>query len=135
MILFMGTYNTNVNNAEGELIVEHVPGHSYTEFTQLAVTGAFPGLNNFGAAFVAFALFFFAFTTLMAYYYIAETNVAYLFSGRTEGAVTWILKFVMLAIRILRFSKNIRFGLALRGYRSWFNGMDKCYRDYHISET
>ncbi|MBB5148135.1 MULTISPECIES: alanine/glycine:cation symporter family protein [Ureibacillus] len=97
MILFMGTYNTNVNNAEGELIVEHVPGHNYTEFTQLAVTGAFPGLDNFGAAFVAFALFFFAFTTLMAYYYIAETNVAYLFSGRTEGTVTWILKIVMLA--------------------------------------
>src|SRR5690606_34918895 len=45
----------------------------------------------------AIALFFFAFTTLMAYYYIAETNVAYLFSGRTEGVVTWILKFVLLA--------------------------------------
>ncbi|MEK4254963.1 alanine/glycine:cation symporter family protein [Ureibacillus sp. FSL K6-2830] len=97
MILFMGTYNTNVNSPDGELIVEHVPGHSYTEFTQLAVTGAFPGLDNFGAAFVAFALFFFAFTTLMAYYYIAETNVAYLFSGRTEGTITWILKIVMLA--------------------------------------
>lgn len=97
MILFMGTYNTNVNNADGELIVEHVPGHNYTEFTQLAVTNAFPGLNNFGSAFVAIALFFFAFTTLMAYYYIAETNVAYLFSGKTEGIVTWILKFALLA--------------------------------------
>ena len=28
--------------------------------------------------FVAFALFFFAFTTVLAYYYIAETNLAYL---------------------------------------------------------
>ena len=33
---------------------------------------------NVGALFVAFALFFFAFTTILAYYYIAETNVAYL---------------------------------------------------------
>lgn len=44
-------------------------------FTQLAVDSAFPGI---GTPFVAVALFFFAFTTLLAYYYIAETNVAYL---------------------------------------------------------
>jgi len=31
-----------------------------------------------GKVFVAIALFFFAFTTLLAYYYIAETNVAYI---------------------------------------------------------
>lgn len=44
-------------------------------FTQLAVDSALPGI---GTPFVAIALFFFAFTTLLAYYYIAETNVAYL---------------------------------------------------------
>ena len=44
-------------------------------FTQLAVDSALPGI---GTPFVAVALFFFAFTTLLAYYYIAETNVAYL---------------------------------------------------------
>ena len=44
-------------------------------FTQLAVDSAFPGI---GTPFVAVALFFFAFTTLLAYYYIAETNVAYI---------------------------------------------------------
>ena len=35
-------------------------------------------LSGFGKIFVAIALFFFAFTTLLAYYYIAETNVAYI---------------------------------------------------------
>ena len=35
-------------------------------------------LPGVGKPFVAIALFFFAFTTLLAYYYIAETNVAYL---------------------------------------------------------
>ncbi len=44
-------------------------------FTQLALESA---LGGFGKIFVAVALFFFAFTTLLAYYYIAETNVAYI---------------------------------------------------------
>ncbi len=44
-------------------------------FTQLALESV---LGGFGKIFVAIALFFFAFTTLLAYYYIAETNVAYI---------------------------------------------------------
>ncbi|MBT8092833.1 MAG: alanine:cation symporter family protein [Gammaproteobacteria bacterium] len=44
-------------------------------FTQLALESV---LGGFGKTFVAVALFFFAFTTLLAYYYIAETNVAYI---------------------------------------------------------
>ncbi|HEX2099310.1 MAG TPA: alanine:cation symporter family protein, partial [Candidatus Synoicihabitans sp.] len=35
-----------------------------------------------GAGFVAIALFFFAFTTMLAYYYYAETSVAYLWKAR-----------------------------------------------------
>lgn len=96
MILFMGTYNTNVGDANGELIVENVAGATYSEFTQLAVNKAFPALNDFGSMFVAIALFFFAFTTIMAYYYIAETNVAYLFTQKREQIFTWILKFVLI---------------------------------------
>ncbi|WPK10523.1 alanine/glycine:cation symporter family protein [Lysinibacillus louembei] len=96
MILFMGTYNVNEGSSEGELIVEHAPGITYSEFTQAAVNSAFPSLNNFGAGFVAIALFFFAFTTLMAYYYIAETNVSYMFSGKAEQIGIWIAKFVLL---------------------------------------
>jgi AGCS family alanine or glycine:cation symporter len=44
-------------------------------FTQYALESV---LGGFGKTFVAIALFFFAFTTLLAYYYIAETNVAYI---------------------------------------------------------
>ncbi len=44
-------------------------------FTQLALQSV---IGGFGKTFVAIALFFFAFTTLLAYYYIAETNVAYI---------------------------------------------------------
>jgi len=43
-------------------------------FTQLALESV---MGGFGKTFVAIALFFFAFTTILAYYYIAETNVAW----------------------------------------------------------
>ncbi|MEO4051845.1 alanine/glycine:cation symporter family protein [Solibacillus sp. CAU 1738] len=62
-------------------------------YTQYAVESSLPG---FGSPFVAIALFFFAFTTIMAYYYIAETNVAYLLSGKNEKIAIWIAKIVIL---------------------------------------
>jgi AGCS family alanine or glycine:cation symporter len=62
-------------------------------FTQLALESV---LGDFGRIFVAIALFFFAFTTLLAYYYIAETNVAYIRrSIRFPGELA-IIKFVLL---------------------------------------
>jgi AGCS family alanine or glycine:cation symporter len=63
-------------------------------FTQYALQSVLGGV---GKTFVAIALFFFAFTTLLAYYYIAETNVAYI--RRTlkfPGALT-ILKIGLMA--------------------------------------
>ena len=63
-------------------------------FTQLAVESALPGI---GKPFVAIALFFFAFTTLLAYYYIAETNVAYLRRFFKIPAELLILKLALMA--------------------------------------
>jgi len=52
-----------------------------------------PGIGN---PFIALALFFFSFTTLLAYYYIAESNVAYIRrSFKLPGAMT-ILKIVLI---------------------------------------
>jgi AGCS family alanine or glycine:cation symporter len=62
-------------------------------FTQLAVDSAMPGI---GTPFVAVALFFFAFTTLLAYYYIAETNVAYLRRYFRVPAELVILKILLI---------------------------------------
>ena len=76
MILITNSYNVVATN--GDLIVANLPASvdpNTPTFTQLAVESALPGV---GKPFVAIALFFFAFTTLLAYYYIAETNVAYL---------------------------------------------------------
>ena len=44
-------------------------------FTQYALNSVLPGI---GKTLRPAALFFFPFTTLLAYYYIAETNVAYI---------------------------------------------------------
>lgn len=79
MILFTGAYNVVRRDASGKdvgYIVENLPGVEYgTQFTQYAIESQFSG---YGQSFVALAIFFFAFTTLMAYYYMAETNVAFL---------------------------------------------------------
>ena len=63
-------------------------------FTQLALESVVGGS---GKIFVAVALFFFAFTTLLAYYYIAETNVAYIRrSFKFPGEMT-IIKLALMA--------------------------------------
>ena len=73
----------------GEYIVENLPGTNYTGFTQAAVSSVFP---SFGDGFVAIALFFFAFTTIMAYYYYAETNITYIFRHKNTKLYIWILR-------------------------------------------
>ncbi|WP_175934312.1 sodium:alanine symporter family protein [Corynebacterium sp. Marseille-P4321] len=58
------------------------------------------GLNTFGAgfgaSFVALAIMFFAFTTVLAYYYMAEVNFAYLNrwvkNPGARTAIIWILR-------------------------------------------
>ena len=92
MILFTGKYN--VNNPEGGFLVENLPGAVVgPQFTQDAISTHFPTL---GAGFVAIALFFFAFTTIMAYYYIAETNLSYLEKKETTKWKVWALRVLIL---------------------------------------
>jgi AGCS family alanine or glycine:cation symporter len=76
MILITNQYYvTGVDAAvSGGLLSTDVQANS-PAFTQYALQTV---MGGFGTIFVAVALFFFAFTTLLAYYYIAETNVAYI---------------------------------------------------------
>lgn len=90
MILITGQYN--VTGGAG-LLVENVPGVEIgPAYTQMAVESSF----GYGAEFVAISLFFFAFTTLMAYYYIAETNVAYLEKSERQRWMVTLLRFMLL---------------------------------------
>lgn len=97
MILMTGMYNIQGTLEAGQFIVQNVPADtviSGPSFTQMAVSSIF---GNFGNVFVAVAVFFFSFTTIMAYYYIAEVNVAYLTrSFKTSGAL-FVIKVVLLA--------------------------------------
>lgn len=78
MILITGMYNVQGTLEAGQFIVQNVGATveiGSPAFTQMAVSTVFGG---FGQIFVALAVFFFAFTTIIAYYYIAETNITYL---------------------------------------------------------
>ncbi len=84
MILLTDSYNL-VNKA-GDVVYSGVNasgleiGPAYTQAAVSTVLG-----DIVGPAFVAIALFFFAFTTCMAYYYIAECNAVYLTSKKNKG--------------------------------------------------
>lgn len=100
IILLSGTFNTTNGETDangmpsllynGDVYVQSIDGtkdYSGTAmYVQAGIDKAFagadyvfdPSYSGFGSYFVAIALFFFAFTTILAYSYIGETNVAYL---------------------------------------------------------
>ena len=74
MILMSGLYN--VQDTEGTLLYEGLSGYEAgPAYVQSAFDTVLPG---FGSGILAISLLFFAFTTVIAYYYIAETNVMYI---------------------------------------------------------
>jgi AGCS family alanine or glycine:cation symporter len=87
IILITGMYRVFDSAAATQMVMD---GGSLPEgmneygpiYTQLGVDNVIPG---FGSAFVALALFFFAFTTIMSYYFQAETNVYFLFRGKKSS--------------------------------------------------
>lgn len=139
MILFTNQYN--VLNPEGGYIVENVPGALIgPEYTQLAISNHFPTI---GSGFVAISLLFFAFTTLMAYYYIAETNLSYL--NKKEGGkyLLWGLRFLILGATFYGSVKTAEMAWAFGdigvGLMAWINLIAiillrkpalKCFKDY-----
>ena len=105
MILACKTYN--VFDADGSLLYTSTvaqlgePDVSYTTAAINTLLGA-----KIGGLVVSIALFFFAFTTIMAYYYYAETNLVYLFGkGRKEHVLIWVLR-VLLILAVFYGSVN-----------------------------
>ena len=100
MILITQQYNVVGELPAGQFIVQNVAANTEigsAAFTQMALLSVF---GNFGQWFVGLALFFFAFTTILAYYYITETNVAYLnriFNNKLPGLVFKLLLMFMVA--------------------------------------
>ncbi|WCN12553.1 amino acid carrier protein [Marinomonas mediterranea] len=96
MILITQQYNVQGTLPEGQFLIQNVDPSviiSSPAFTQMALESVFGGI---GPVFVGFALFFFAFTTILAYYYIAETNVAYLRQALKLNIPLTIVKLVIM---------------------------------------
>ncbi len=96
MILITGAYNVH-GATEGVFLIQNLPqdiAANSPAFTQMAIESAMPGI---GKPFVAFALLFFSFTTVLAYYYIAETNVAYIRKTFKVPGMIFALKILILA--------------------------------------
>ncbi|GAA6204311.1 MULTISPECIES: alanine/glycine:cation symporter family protein [Thalassotalea] len=77
MILITQSYNVMPEGATAfveQNLAENVVING-PAFTQIAVDSVLTGV---GKPFIALALFFFAFTTVLAYYFIAENNVSYI---------------------------------------------------------
>ncbi|KLT73494.1 sodium:alanine symporter [Neisseria arctica] len=124
MLLVTGMYNVVKPDGSG-FVYQGVPSSSIQAgagYTQTAMESIMPG---FGSVFVALALFFFAFTTIMAYYYIAETNIKYLSSKiKMDWAIT-LLKIGIIVVVVYGSVKTAELAWGLGdlgvGLMAWLN--------------
>ena len=143
MLLITGLYN--VEGPSGEFLHHGVAGVAAGPgYVQTAMEQMMPG---FGSIFVAVALFFFAFTTIVAYYYIAETNIAYINRKVNRPWLTVVLKFALIAATVYGTIKTADLAWGLGdigvGLMAWLNIiaiilMHKtafvCLRDYEAQQ-
>jgi alanine or glycine:cation symporter, AGCS family len=95
MILITGAYN--VHGVGDSFIVQNIAADvaaNSPAYTQMAVERVFTGV---GKPFIAVALFFFAFTTILAYYFIAENNVYYIRRTLKIPALNFLLKVLLMS--------------------------------------
>ncbi|MER3010660.1 alanine/glycine:cation symporter family protein [Serratia marcescens] len=121
MLLITGLYN--VQGPEGAALYTGIAGVAAGPgYVQTAMESMMPG---FGSYFVAIALFFFAFTTIVAYYYIAETNVAYLNRKIHRPWLTFVLKIGLMASAVYGTVKTADLAWGLGdigvGLMAWLN--------------
>ncbi|OCH02650.1 sodium:alanine symporter [Aliivibrio fischeri] len=124
MILITGAYNVH-GSGEGVFLVQNVSetiGANGPMFTQMAIESTLPGI---GKIFIAFALFFFAFTTILAYYYIAETNIAYIRRTLKIDGMMFVLKVVIMSAVFYGTIKTANLAWAMGdvgvGVMAWLN--------------
>ena len=121
MLLITGQYN--VQAPDGSALFTGIAGVAAGPgYVQTAMENIMPG---FGSYFVAIALFFFAFTTIVAYYYIAETNIAYINRTVKRPWLTLLLKFAIIAATVYGTVKTADLAWGLGdlgvGLMAWLN--------------
>ena len=93
-VMILATKTYNVFGPDGELLIA-AQGAAVGEPSVLYTSSALGTLlgAKWGGIIISISLFFFAFTTIMAYYYYAETNLVYLFGkGKKEQVLIWVLR-------------------------------------------
>lgn len=144
MLLITGQYNVQAPDSSamytGVQGVAAGPG-----YVQTALENIMPG---FGAIFVAVALLFFAFTTVVAYYYIAETNIAYINRTVHRPWLSFLLKLTIMGSTVFGSVRTAEAAWALGdigvGLMAWLNIIAivllhgiafKCLRDYEAQKA
>ncbi|MCI6737991.1 MAG: alanine:cation symporter family protein [Intestinibacter sp.] len=147
MILMTNCYTT-FNEKTGEVIYN--AGQAFTPDQigpQYTIAGINTLIHGFGGAFVTIALFFFVFTTLMAYYYIAEVNLTYIIKkitgGKSSKAAIYVLIVVFLVMVAFGAVKSATLAWTMGdigvGMMAWLNiiaililsnTVMKCFNDY-----
>ena len=126
IILITGTYRV-YDSSQQIVFTGHGMPESITAYgpvnTQLAVDTTLSGL---GSGFVAVALFFFAFTTIMSYYFQAETNVYFLFrKKKTSFYMIRLLRVAMLLVTFFAAINTMTFAWNMAdigvGMMAWLN--------------
>jgi AGCS family alanine or glycine:cation symporter len=93
MILLTGLYN--VQGVDGGMLYMGLAGvEAGPAYVQASFDTVLPG---YGSGILAISLLFFAFTTILAYYYIAETNVMYINPKLQRAWLGFALKVLVLA--------------------------------------
>ncbi len=126
MILATNAFNVADPANVGGFLAQNLPGIEKSNFTQEAVNSVLPG---FGGSFVAIALFFFTFTTVLAYAFYTDSSIAYLFKKDTSGpGYKYGILLTRLAIVAMTFIGAVssvdvvwNFGSAAVGAMAWFN--------------
>ena len=123
MILITGAYN--VHGVGDIMLVQNIAADiaaNSPAYTQMAVESVLPGV---GKPFIALALFFFSFTTILAYYYIAETNVAYIHRTIKVPGLTFLLKIALMVATFYGTLKAANLAWAMGdvgvGLMAWLN--------------
>ncbi|WP_313035066.1 alanine/glycine:cation symporter family protein [Massilia alkalitolerans] len=144
MLLITGQYN--VQAPDGSPMFTGIQGVAAGPgYVQTALENIMPG---FGSLFVAIALLFFAFTTIVAYYYIAETNIAYINRATNRPWMAFVLKLCIIAATFYGTIRTADAAWALGdlgvGLMAWLNIIAillmrnvafKCLRDYEAQKA